>query len=355
MALGKILREAREQQGYSIAQVAEATHMMTQIVEELEREDFHRIAAPIYGRGFIKLYCDFLSIDPEPLVQEFNAIYSGAHRPAVATRTLKKTVASPAASPRPLEGSAPSPQPAAPAHQPPLASHASPLASSPSPLEGSAPPPQPASTPATPATPSSLSWERSSVSAPPRASTPPLEDAALSPPQPAPAAPQPAPPARQPLPASHISPVTSSPAPARPELRLEAEPLERQQTTAAALDELFGHKGAARSGTGAASSERASPGGPSRATLLGRRCRELFVDLFTALRRGLDNTASLFSRAAAIKFEYRKLYGTLTVAVVLFIALLLLIINLTKPRPAVALPEGYTISEVLPPPEAYVD
>jgi CheY-like chemotaxis protein len=36
--------------------IAEATRMMVQVVEELEREDFRRIAAPIYGRGFIKLY-----------------------------------------------------------------------------------------------------------------------------------------------------------------------------------------------------------------------------------------------------------------------------------------------------------
>ncbi|MGI6098384.1 MAG: helix-turn-helix domain-containing protein [Lentisphaerae bacterium] len=89
MALGKILRETREQQGYTTAQVAEATHMMIQIVEELEREDFHRIAAPIYGRGFVKLYAEFLGIDPAPLIKEFSEIFSGARRPTIATRPLK--------------------------------------------------------------------------------------------------------------------------------------------------------------------------------------------------------------------------------------------------------------------------
>lgn len=89
MALGTILREIREQQGYTVTQVAEATHMMIQVVEELEREDFHRIAAPIYGRGFVKLYAEFLNIDAEPLVKEFNEIYSGSRRPVVATRDVK--------------------------------------------------------------------------------------------------------------------------------------------------------------------------------------------------------------------------------------------------------------------------
>jgi transcriptional regulator with XRE-family HTH domain len=100
MALGKILRETREQQGYSVAQVAEATHMMIQIVEDLEREDFHRIAAPIYGRGFVKLYAEFLRIDAEPLVKEFNEIYSGSRRPSIATRVVR-TAPEPAAPPPP--------------------------------------------------------------------------------------------------------------------------------------------------------------------------------------------------------------------------------------------------------------
>ena len=117
MALGKILRDAREQQGVSVAQVAESTHMMVQIVEEIEREDFRRIAAPIYGRGFIKLYAEFLSLDAEPLVKEFNTIYSGAQRPVVATRIITPAEAPPAPA-------APEADPAAPPRQPIVAHQA---------------------------------------------------------------------------------------------------------------------------------------------------------------------------------------------------------------------------------------
>lgn len=113
MALGKILRETREQRGFSVAQVAEGTHMMPQIVEELECEDFHRIAAPIYGRGFIKLYAEFLGIEADPLVDEFNAIYSGARRPVVATRPVSTTPE------RPPAATADRPAPAAPAAETP--------------------------------------------------------------------------------------------------------------------------------------------------------------------------------------------------------------------------------------------
>ena len=87
MSLGETLRLAREEKGQTISQVAEATRMMVQIVEDLEREDFRRIAAPIYGRGFIKLYAEHLGLDSEPLAREFMEIYTGSRVPQVVRRT----------------------------------------------------------------------------------------------------------------------------------------------------------------------------------------------------------------------------------------------------------------------------
>ncbi len=76
MALGAILRAERERRGLTEHQVADATKMMVQMVRELEEEDFHRIAAPIYGRGFIKLYAGLLELDPAPLLAEFDRLYA---------------------------------------------------------------------------------------------------------------------------------------------------------------------------------------------------------------------------------------------------------------------------------------
>jgi transcriptional regulator with XRE-family HTH domain len=87
MSLGETLRLAREEKGQTVSQVAEATRMMVQIVEDLEREDFRRIAAPIYGRGFIKLYAEHLGLDAEPLIREFMEIYTGSRPPQVVRRT----------------------------------------------------------------------------------------------------------------------------------------------------------------------------------------------------------------------------------------------------------------------------
>ena len=89
MSLGTILKDARERKGLTIADVAEQTHLLPQMVEEIEQDDFHRFAAAIYGRGFIRLYAECVGENPEPLVQEFSEIYSGARRPVIATRPVK--------------------------------------------------------------------------------------------------------------------------------------------------------------------------------------------------------------------------------------------------------------------------
>ncbi|MFA7173857.1 MAG: helix-turn-helix domain-containing protein [Kiritimatiellia bacterium] len=93
MALGKTLKNAREAMGLSPANVAEQTNMMVQIVEDLESEDFHRIAAPIYGRGFLKLYAELLRIDPQPLIDEFMGICSGKIVPELRKREIESVPA----------------------------------------------------------------------------------------------------------------------------------------------------------------------------------------------------------------------------------------------------------------------
>lgn len=95
---GKTLREAREAKGLSIAQVAESTHMMSQIVEGLENEDFSRIVAPIYGRGFVKLYCEAVGLDPKELTAAFMEIYNGSR-----VETSRDHAVQPEAAPEPVE------------------------------------------------------------------------------------------------------------------------------------------------------------------------------------------------------------------------------------------------------------
>lgn len=83
MAIGPVLKEARLKKQLTTSQVAEQTRMKMQIVEDLERDDFHRIAATIYGKGFIKLFAECVGLNPAPLVAEYMRSVKGGPDPDV--------------------------------------------------------------------------------------------------------------------------------------------------------------------------------------------------------------------------------------------------------------------------------
>ena len=104
---GKTLRTAREAKGLTPGQIAERTHMMIQVVEGLENENFSKIVAPIYGRGFVKLYCEAVGLEPKPLVEAFMEIYSG--RGASAAKSTPAPAVPPAPKPTPVVETTPEP------------------------------------------------------------------------------------------------------------------------------------------------------------------------------------------------------------------------------------------------------
>jgi len=104
MALGTMLKEARERKGLTREQAANETRLMFSVIEGLENEDFRKIAAPIYGRGFLKLYAELLEIDPAPLLADYAALQAGAAiKNAVRTdpRGERAAPAKPTETPRP--------------------------------------------------------------------------------------------------------------------------------------------------------------------------------------------------------------------------------------------------------------
>ncbi len=72
MAFGEILKQKRIELGYTKEDVCERTHLMARVVDDLEAEITKRIPSPLYGRGFIRLYCELLKIDPKPLIEDYN-------------------------------------------------------------------------------------------------------------------------------------------------------------------------------------------------------------------------------------------------------------------------------------------
>ena len=79
--LGQILQEAREKKGVTASQAAAATRMKIQAVQALEMDDFSRMAAPMYAKGFLKLYAEYLGLDPAPLIREYMDLHAPKVRP----------------------------------------------------------------------------------------------------------------------------------------------------------------------------------------------------------------------------------------------------------------------------------
>jgi transcriptional regulator with XRE-family HTH domain len=125
---GKELKAAREAKGLTCSQVAEKTHLMTQVVEGLEAEDFKKIVAPIYGRGFVKLYCEAVGLDAKPYIDEFMRLYSLGKTPQERAPFTNVEI------PPRVEEPIPAPQPTVP-EPPPPAPKAEPVAAE-LPLEG---------------------------------------------------------------------------------------------------------------------------------------------------------------------------------------------------------------------------
>jgi len=121
---GRTLRTAREAKGLSVGQLAEMTRLAPSVVEHLESENFSEIAAPIYGRGFVKLYCEAVGLDPKPYIAEYMDIVNGAREPVIRERAVEADPPAPEAKIAPAPEPAPEPEPAplpepAPAPEPP--------------------------------------------------------------------------------------------------------------------------------------------------------------------------------------------------------------------------------------------
>lgn len=78
MGYGKILKEERERQGYSLETVEEETKIRKAYIKALENEETSLLPPRVYAIGFLKLYCSFLKLDSEEMVNEFKLQAYGA-------------------------------------------------------------------------------------------------------------------------------------------------------------------------------------------------------------------------------------------------------------------------------------
>jgi hypothetical protein len=79
--LGSSLREARVRRGTELAQVAAETRIRMRYLQALEDERFELLPDPVYAKGFLRAYADYLGLDGQLFIDEYNARFSADGAP----------------------------------------------------------------------------------------------------------------------------------------------------------------------------------------------------------------------------------------------------------------------------------
>lgn len=76
-SFGHLLREYREESGYTVERAAVATRISYPFIEALEESDLSKLPATVFGRGFIRNLCKVYGKEPETILNLFECALEG--------------------------------------------------------------------------------------------------------------------------------------------------------------------------------------------------------------------------------------------------------------------------------------
>jgi cytoskeleton protein RodZ len=79
--IGPALREARERRGLAFGDVEADTAIRTRYIRALEDEQFHVLPGATYTKGFLRAYAEYLGLDGQLFIDEFNSRHHDARTP----------------------------------------------------------------------------------------------------------------------------------------------------------------------------------------------------------------------------------------------------------------------------------
>ena len=80
-SLGNYLRELRQAKSMSLDDIARSTRVGRRHLEALESDDFAELPAPVFVKGFIRAYCEFLDASPEEALGRYRETTGEAAKP----------------------------------------------------------------------------------------------------------------------------------------------------------------------------------------------------------------------------------------------------------------------------------
>ncbi len=78
--IGPALREARERRGLAYSQVEADTAIRSRYIRALEEEQFGILPGPTYAKGFLRAYAEYLGLDGQLFIDEFNSRHHDPRR-----------------------------------------------------------------------------------------------------------------------------------------------------------------------------------------------------------------------------------------------------------------------------------
>src|SRR5699024_3014181 len=69
---GEKLKEARQKQGLSVAQIAEKQHLRSCIISDLEKGDYNQIDNELFIKGYVRTYATQVGLNADAIVSELD-------------------------------------------------------------------------------------------------------------------------------------------------------------------------------------------------------------------------------------------------------------------------------------------
>jgi len=88
--IGNSLREARLRQGYELPRVEADTKIRAKYLRALEEEHFEVLPGETYVKGFLRTYAEYLGLDGQLYLDEFNSRFTKDEEPLAAPRPKRQ-------------------------------------------------------------------------------------------------------------------------------------------------------------------------------------------------------------------------------------------------------------------------
>jgi cytoskeleton protein RodZ len=90
LTLGEKLRQARDERGISISEVAEQTRISAMYLELIENDDYRTLPGGIFNKGFVKSYAKYVGLDEQEALQDYARIIAGDEEQAEHSQKVYK-------------------------------------------------------------------------------------------------------------------------------------------------------------------------------------------------------------------------------------------------------------------------